>query len=114
MARLLLVSRLRGPENRWAKIAETGELSVARFSELVRIEAAIKNKSSKELEWSLWYCRMRQGLPTALPSHVRYWAGIEEKVSAVMKSLRWRRRFIRLRRSGWGVGWDLSEAPPPI
>jgi hypothetical protein len=57
---------------------------VARFSELVRIEAAIKNKSSKELEWSLWYCRMRQGLPTALPSHVRYWAGIEEKVSAVM------------------------------
>ena len=57
---------------------------MARFSELVRIEAAIKNKSSKELEWSLWYFRMRQGLTTALPSHVRYWAGIEEKVSAVM------------------------------
>lgn len=57
---------------------------MSRFSELVRIEAAIKNKSSKELEWALWYCRMRQALPTALPSHVRYWAGIEEKVSSVM------------------------------
>jgi hypothetical protein len=30
------------------------------FSEVRRIEAAIKNKSAKELEWSLWYCRMRQ------------------------------------------------------
>jgi hypothetical protein len=57
---------------------------MAQFSEVLRIEAAIKNKSSKELEWALWYCRMRQGLPTALPSHVRYWAGIEEKVSAVL------------------------------
>ena len=57
---------------------------MARFSELERIEAAIKNKSSKELEWSVWYCRMRQGLPTALPSHVRYWRGMEEKVNAVL------------------------------
>jgi hypothetical protein len=53
---------------------------VSRFSELTRIEAAIKNKSAKELEWSLWYCQMRQKLPTALPSHVKYWAGIEALV----------------------------------
>jgi hypothetical protein len=57
---------------------------VSRFSELTRIEAAIKNKSAKELEWSLWYCRMRQKLPTALPSHVKYWSGIEALVKEAM------------------------------
>ena len=32
------------------------------FSEVTRIEAAIQNKSAKELAWSLWYCRMRQAV----------------------------------------------------
>jgi hypothetical protein len=36
---------------------------MSRFSEVTRIEAAIKNKNAKELEWSLWYCRMRQAVP---------------------------------------------------
>jgi len=53
---------------------------MSRFSELTRIEAAIKNKSAKELEWSLWYCRMRQKLPTALAAHVKYWSGVEALV----------------------------------
>jgi hypothetical protein len=57
---------------------------VSGFSEVKRIEAAIKNKNAKELEWSLWYCRMRQKLPTALPSHVKYWAGIEALVTKEM------------------------------
>ena len=57
---------------------------MSRFSELTRIETAIKNKSAKELEWSLWYCQMRQKLPTALPSHVKYWAGIEVLVKEAM------------------------------
>jgi hypothetical protein len=47
------------------------------FSEVDRIEAAIKNKSAKELEWSLWYCRMRQSVPSARPADVKYWRGIE-------------------------------------
>jgi hypothetical protein len=57
---------------------------VARFSELVRIEAAIKNKSSKELEWSLWYCRMRQTVSSARPADVKYWRGIEALVKETL------------------------------
>ena len=57
---------------------------MSRFSELTRIEAAIKNKNAKELEWSLWYCRMRQSLPSALKAHVKYWSGLEETVRAAM------------------------------
>lgn len=54
------------------------------FSEVTRIEAAIKNKNLKELEWSLWYCRMRQAIPSALPGDVKYWRGIEALVSEVL------------------------------
>ena len=54
------------------------------FSEVRRIEAAIKNKNAKELEWSLWYCRMRQTVPSARPADLRYWSGIEERVQAVL------------------------------
>ena len=54
------------------------------FSEVRRIEAAIKNKNAKELEWSLWYCRMRQAVPSARPADLRYWSGVEEQVQAVL------------------------------
>ena len=54
------------------------------FSEVRRIEAAIKNKNAKELEWSLWYCRMRQTVPSARPADLRYWSGVEEQVTAVL------------------------------
>jgi hypothetical protein len=50
------------------------------FSEVTRIEAAIKNRNAKELEWSLWYCRMRQAVPSARPADVKYWRGIEALV----------------------------------
>ena len=54
------------------------------FSEVKRIEAAIKNKSSKELEWSLWHCQMRQAIPSAQPGEVKYWRGIEALVKEAM------------------------------
>ncbi|MEO6911815.1 MAG: hypothetical protein ABI158_12920 [Edaphobacter sp.] len=54
------------------------------FSEVTRIEAAIKNKSAKELEWALWYCRMRQTVPSARPADLKYWGGMEEKVQAAI------------------------------
>jgi hypothetical protein len=57
---------------------------VSGFSEVKRIEAAIKNKSAKELEWSLWHCRMRQGIPSAQPGEVKYWRGIEALVKEAM------------------------------
>ena len=50
------------------------------FSEVKRIEAAIKNKSAKELEWSLWHCRMRQSIASAQPGEVKYWREIEALV----------------------------------
>jgi hypothetical protein len=53
---------------------------VSKFSEVDRIEAAIKNKNAKDLEWSLWYCRMRQAVPSAQPGEVKYWRGIESLV----------------------------------
>jgi hypothetical protein len=57
---------------------------VSGFSEVKRIEAAIKNKNSKELEWSLWYCRMRQTVSSARPADVKYWSGIEALVKETM------------------------------
>lgn len=58
--------------------------SMSGFSEIKRIEAAIKNKSAKELEWSLWHCRMRQSVPSAQPGEVKYWRGIEALVKETM------------------------------
>ena len=57
---------------------------MSRFSEVTRIEAAIKNKNAKELEWSLWYCRMRQAVPSARPADLKYWSGIEALVKETM------------------------------
>jgi hypothetical protein len=54
------------------------------FSEVTRIEAAIKNKNTKELEWSLWYCRMRQTVSSARPADVKYWRGIEALVKETL------------------------------
>ena len=54
------------------------------FSEVRRIEAAIKNKNAKELEWSLWYCRMRQAVPSARPADLKYWSGVEALVKETM------------------------------
>ncbi len=54
------------------------------FSEVKRVEAAIKNKNAKELEWSLWYCRMRQTVSSARPGDVKYWGGIEALVRDTM------------------------------
>jgi hypothetical protein len=54
------------------------------FSEVTRVENAIRNKSAKELEWALWYCRMRQAVPSARPADLKFWGGMEEKVNAVL------------------------------
>jgi hypothetical protein len=57
---------------------------MSRFSEVTRIETAIKNKNAKELEWSLWYSRMRQAVPSARPADLKYWSGIEALVKETM------------------------------
>jgi 1,2-phenylacetyl-CoA epoxidase PaaB subunit len=49
-------------------------------SEVRRVQAAIDNNNRKELEWSLWYARMRQSVPSARPADVKYWSAIERQV----------------------------------
>ena len=83
------------------------------FSEGRRIEAAIKNKSAKELEWSLWYCRMRQAVPSARPADLKYWSGVEAvvketlapPVAAKVDTVRKKRRSDR----GIGLGSAAGE-----
>ena len=48
------------------------------------MQAAIDNNNHKELEWSLWYARMRQSVPSARPADVRYWSGVEQQVQAIL------------------------------
>jgi hypothetical protein len=78
---------------------------MAQFSEVMRVEAAIKNKSAKELEWALWYCRMRQTVPSARPADAKYWSGMEEKVVAVMAPTVEEMRYpVKKKKAGRGLG----------
>jgi hypothetical protein len=53
-------------------------------SEVRRIQAAIDNNNRKELEWSLWYARMRQTVPSARPADVKYWSAVEQQVEEIL------------------------------
>ena len=53
-------------------------------SEVRRVQAAIDNNNHKELEWSLWYARLRQSTPSARPADVKYWRAVEEQVDAIL------------------------------
>lgn len=80
------------------------------FSEVTRIEAAIKNKNVKELEWSLWYCRMRQTVSSARPTDARYWRGVEEKVSEALAPPAAERQYpVKKKRVGRGLGMGPVE-----
>jgi hypothetical protein len=57
---------------------------VAAPSEVVRVEAALKNKGAKELEWARWYCAMRQSVPSARPPDVKFWSAMAERVEEVL------------------------------
>ena len=75
------------------------------FSEVTRVEAAIKNKSAKELEWALWYCRMRQSVPSARPADAKYWGGMEEKVMmAIAPAVEEKRYPAKKKKAGRGLG----------
>lgn len=53
-------------------------------SEVQRIQAAIDHNNRKELEWSLWYARMRQRVPSARPADVKYWSAVEAQVGEIL------------------------------
>ena len=80
------------------------------FSEVTRVEAAIRNKSAKELAWSLWYCRMRQAVPSARPADLRYWSGMEAKVlKAVAPRAEPKQYPTRKKRAGRGLGMGPAD-----
>ena len=53
-------------------------------SEVRRVQAAIDNNNHKELEWSLWYARMRQSVPSARPADAKYWSAVEQQVQDIL------------------------------
>ena len=53
-------------------------------SEVRRVQAAIDNNNHKELEWSLWYARMRQSVSSARPADVKYWSAVEQQVQDIL------------------------------
>jgi len=59
--------------------AEIG-FKMTRFSELKRIEKAIKNNDKEELEWSLRCSKMRISIATT-KEHIKYWRKVSNKVS---------------------------------
>ena len=87
--------------------------SVSGFSEVKRIEVAIKNKSAKELEWALWHCQMRQSIPSAQPGEVKYWRGIEELVKEAMTPPATPKVYpVRKRKPNRGLGLGPVEPEP--
>jgi hypothetical protein len=83
------------------------------FSEIKRIEAAIANKNAKELEWSLWYCQMRQNVPSARRQHNKYWSGIEDTVRAAMtQPVAAKQSPTRKKKAARGLGMGPVETPP--
>ncbi len=53
-------------------------------SEVRRVQAAIDNNNRKELEWSLWYARMRQTVASARPADVKYWSAVEQQIDEIL------------------------------
>ena len=53
-------------------------------SEVRRVQAAIDNNNHKELEWSLWYARMRQSVASARPADVKYWSAVEQQLDEIL------------------------------
>lgn len=78
---------------------------MAGFSEVERMEAALKNRSAKELEWALWYARMRQTVPSARPADVKYWGGMEQRVLAVVEPQMEEKKYpAKKKKAGRGLG----------
>lgn len=91
---------------------------MAQFSEVDRVEAAIRNRNAKELAWSLWYCQMRQSIASARPADVRFWAAMEARVSEALAPPAAARHYpAKKKRSSRGLGslaasTQSSDQPP--
>ena len=85
-------------------------------SEVRRVQAAIDNKNRKELEWSLWYARMRMSVASARPADVKYWRAVEAQVEAELAPPQPEKVYAPKRRKNTerGLGSVLPPAAPGI
>ena len=80
-------------------------------SELRRVQAAIDNHNHKELEWSLWYARMRQSVPSARPADIKYWSAIERQVQDILTPPPPPRTYPTKKKKASNRGLGLSPLP---
>lgn len=80
-------------------------------SEVRRVQAAIDNNNRKELEWSLWYARMRQTVPSARPADVKYWSAVEQQVDEILNPAPPKGVFPTRRKKRENRGLGLSPLP---
>ncbi len=74
-------------------------------SEVQRVQAAIDHNNRKELEWSLWYARMRQRVPSARPADVKYWSAVEAQVDEILSPTPEKTVYpTRKKKAGRGLG----------
>ena len=80
-------------------------------SEVRRVQAAIDNNNHKELEWSLWYARMRQSVPSARPADVKYWSAVESQVHEILVPPAPPKAFASRKKKAANRGLGLSPLP---
>ena len=80
-------------------------------SEVQRVQAAIDHNNRKELEWSLWYARMRQRVPSARPADVKYWSAVEVQVSEILSPPPEKTSYPTRKKKKSGRGLGASPLP---
>lgn len=80
-------------------------------SEVRRVQAAMENKNGKELEWSLWYARMRQSVSSARPADVKYWGAVEAQVQEILTPAVAATIYPTRKKKKEGRGLGLSPLP---
>ncbi len=80
-------------------------------SEVRRVQAAIDNNNRKELEWSLWYARMRQSVSSARPADVKYWSAMERQVQEILEPPAPPKVYPTRKKKKSGRGLGMSPVP---
>ena len=80
-------------------------------SEVRRVQAAIDNLNQKELEWSLWYARMRQSVASARPADVKYWSAVEQQLEEILSPPPPAKAFPTQRKKASNRGLGMSPLP---
>ena len=83
-------------------------------SEVRRVQAAIDNNNHKEMEWSLWYARMRQAVPSARPADIKYWSAVERQLQDILEPPPPPKNFPTRKKKKENRGLGLSPLPGEV